>query len=64
MPTAATERTWEITDANGKRSVTLAQFRAEVDARKAAAAPIMDAWRRGDINGCAKAQAAMRKQFA
>jgi hypothetical protein len=45
------------------RTVTLAQFRAEIDARKAAAAPIMDAWRRGDLKACEVAQAAMRKRF-
>jgi hypothetical protein len=58
-----TERTFEITDANGKRHVTLAQFRAEVDARAAAAAPIMNAWRRGDLKACGQAQATMRKRF-
>lgn len=57
------ERTWEIEDASGKRRVTLAQFRAEIDARKAAAAPIMAAWKRGDVDGCAKAQAEMRARF-
>lgn len=55
-------RTWEISDADGnKRTVTLAQFRAEVDARKVLAKPIADAWRRGDLAACAKAQAAMRE---
>lgn len=55
------ERTWEISDAAGrKRRVTLAEFRAELDARKAMAAPIMDAMRRGDIKACGDAQAAMR----
>lgn len=60
-----TERTWEIADIDGsnRRCVTLAQFRAELDARKAAAAPIMDAWKRGDQAGVAAAQAAMRAKF-
>lgn len=58
------KRTWKIADIDGsnRREVTLAQFRAELDARKAAAAPIMDAWRSGDLNGVAKAQAAMTEQ--
>ena len=58
------ERTWEITDINGTRTVTLAQFRAEMDARKAMAAPIMAALRKGDLAACEKAQKAMRKAFA
>ena len=59
-----TEQTFEIEDASGKRRVTLAQFRAELDARKAMAAPIMDAFRRNDMAACAKAQTAMREKFA
>lgn len=37
-----TERTWEISDIDGanKRTVTLAQYRAEVDAAKAKAEAI------------------------
>lgn len=58
-----TEQTWEIEDGYGKRRVTLAQFKAEMAARRAAAKPIMDAFRRGDLEGCAKAQADMRKRF-
>jgi hypothetical protein len=60
-----TERTWEISDIDGsnKRCVTLTQYRAELDVRKKAAAPIMEAMRRGDLKACALAQAAMRKQF-
>jgi hypothetical protein len=53
------ERTWIV---NG-RKVTLAQFRADIDARKAAAQPIADAWRAGDIAACEAAQKQMRKQF-
>jgi hypothetical protein len=62
----ATERTWEISDLDGKhkRRVTLAQYRAELDARKAMAAPIMTAVRRGDLNAAVVAQAAMRNRFA
>jgi hypothetical protein len=57
------ERTWKITDVKGTRMVTLAEFRAEIEARKAAAAPIMDAWRKGDMHGVQSAQAEMRKRF-
>jgi hypothetical protein len=59
------KRTWEITDSDGrnKRTVTLAQYRAEIDARKATTAAIMHAWRRGDVKACEVAQAAMRKRF-
>jgi hypothetical protein len=60
------ERTWEISDIDGKnkRTVTLAQFRAEIDERKAMTAPIMAAFRRGDLKACEAAQTAMRKRFA
>ena len=59
------DRTWTIKDADGtERTVTLAQFRAMIDERKAAAAPIMDAARRGDIAGFASAQTSFRKRFA
>jgi hypothetical protein len=51
METKMTERTWQITEQDGtKRTVTLAQFRATIDERKAAAQPIADAWRNGDID--------------
>ena len=61
----ATERTWEISDIDGKnkRTVTLAQFRAEIDVRKALALPIMAAVRRGDLKAATAAQEAMRKHF-
>jgi hypothetical protein len=61
----STERTWEISDIDGnnKRRVTLAQYRAELDARKVMTKPIMDALRRGDLEACGAAQAAMRKRF-
>ena len=59
----SSEPTYEIEDASGKRRVTLAEFRAELDARKAMALPIADAVRRGDHDGCAAAQAAMREAF-
>lgn len=59
------EPTWDIIDQHGrKRRVTLTEFRAELDRRAAMAAPIMDAWRRGDLVGCETAQAAMRERFA
>ena len=62
------ERTWEIkVMVAGKwepRTVTLAQFRADLDERAAMAKPIMGAFRRGDIEACGAAQDAMRKRFA
>lgn len=54
------EQTWEIEDEHGKRTVTLAQFRAELDAKVALARPIMEALKRGDIEACGNAQNAMR----
>lgn len=61
-----TERTWEISDIDGKnkRTVTLAQYLAEVAERVRAAKPIMDAVRKGDLNACGKAQAEMRARFS
>ena len=61
-----TEQTYEISDIDGKnkRRVTLAQYRAELDARKAAATLVMAAFRSNDIDACAKAQTTMRKRFA
>jgi len=55
-----TERTWKITDADGgnRRTVTLAQFRAEINARHQANAPIAKAWHKGDMAGVAAAQKA------
>jgi len=60
------ERTWEISDIDGrnKRRVTLAQYRAELDARRPYTQAISDALRRGDLAAVAAAQAAMRKRFA
>ena len=55
-----TERTWIV---NGK-TVTMAQFKAEIAARSAMAKPIMDAFKSNDPDGVAKAQAAMRSVFA
>lgn len=61
-----TERTWEISDIDGrnKRTVTLAQYRAELVARKPYTAAIMQALRAGDLTACGEAQEAMRKRFA
>jgi hypothetical protein len=53
------EQTWVV---NGKQ-ITLAEFRAEIEVRKTAAQPIMDAWRKGDISAVAKAQKTMRLTF-
>jgi hypothetical protein len=54
-----TERTWIV---NGK-TVTLAQFKAEIAARSAMAKPIMDAFRSNDLDAVAKAQSAMRAVY-
>ncbi|TPK42273.1 MULTISPECIES: hypothetical protein [unclassified Mesorhizobium] len=56
--------TYEITLDGTKRTVTLAQFRAEIEARRAAAAPIIAALLAGDIEACAAAQSAMRAKFS
>lgn len=60
-----TERTWEISDIDGsnKRRVTLAQYRAELDARRPYTKAIMDAVRSGNIAAIGKAQTAMRERF-
>ena len=58
------ERTWEIADdfkGTNKCSVTLVQFRAELDAKAAMARRVMDAVRKGDLKACEAAQKAMRK---
>lgn len=59
------ERTWEISDIDGKnkRTVTLAQYRAELDARKPYTAAIAAAFLRRDIKGVEAAQADMRQAF-
>ena len=59
------ERTWEIGDLDGgnRRAVTLAQYRAELDARKVHTAKIMAAVRVGDLVAAAAAQAEMRAAF-
>ena len=62
MPaTALRSRTWNISDIDGrdKRTVTLAQYLAEVDAAKARVKPVADALYRGDHDGCAAAQKAI-----
>jgi hypothetical protein len=63
---ATGERTWEIADIDGnnKRTTTLSAYRAELDERKVYTAAIAAAMRRGDLAGCAAAQAAMRARFA
>lgn len=58
------ERTFEIEDARGKRRVTLAEFLAEHNARKADAKKVSDAVHRGDLDGCARAQADMRAKWS
>lgn len=55
------ERTWEISDIDGKnkRTVTLAQYRSELDAAKARVAPVVAAFWNGDLKAMADAQAAI-----
>jgi hypothetical protein len=55
-------RSWEISDLDGtnKRRVTLAEYRAEIEAAKAKAAKVMNAVRRGDLKGTEAAQRAMK----
>jgi hypothetical protein len=42
---------------------TLQELRTELDARAIMARLIMDAMRRGDLEGCERAQAEMRQAF-
>jgi len=57
------ERTWTISDIDGKnpRTITLANFLAEHRAAVAAVKPVVDALYRGDHDACASAQSALRK---
>jgi hypothetical protein len=55
---------WTAATTDAERAVVLAKFRADMDARKGDCAPIMAAWRRGDIQGCEDAQRAFRKRFS
>lgn len=50
-------RTWNI----GSRTVTLAEYRADIERAKARAKPIMGAWRKGDIAAVERAQAAFQQ---
>jgi hypothetical protein len=43
--------------------ITVAQVRAELDARRPYAKAVMDAFRRNDMAGCEEAQRAMREKF-
>lgn len=56
------ERTWTIRDLDGsnERVVTLAEFKAIIAERSAAAKPISDALRRGDMGAVKAAQDAFR----
>ena len=60
-----TEKTFTIRDIDGSnpREVTLAQFLAHHEERKAMAAPIAAALRAGDHDACERAQQAMRKRY-
>ena len=56
------ERTWEISDIDGrnKRTVTLAQYRAELDAALKRVRPVVAAFARCDWRAMERAQAAFR----
>lgn len=58
------ERTWTITDPDGSnaRTVTLAQYRAELEASRRLVAPVVDAIRSGDLKACGDAQQAIRNR--
>jgi len=59
------ERTYTVTDANGrKHETTLAEFKAKVAKARTMGAVVMEAVRRNDIDGCAAAQKSMRQEFA
>jgi len=60
----AAAETYEVVIDGRKRTVTLAEFKAEMARRAAMAKPIMEALKRGDIEGCARAQAVMSERFA
>lgn len=57
------ERTWEISDINGKnkRTVTLAQYKAELAAMRKEMSPVVAAFQSGDIKAMAAAQALLRQ---
>jgi hypothetical protein len=57
------ERTFEIEDARGKRTIALAEFKADIAARRTATQAVFNAARNRDLNACAAAQKAMRDQF-
>jgi hypothetical protein len=57
------EKEVAIMTTNTARPLTLEQLRADLDARKAMAQRIAEAFRRGDMAGVEAAQAAMRKAF-
>jgi len=59
-------KTYQISDIDGRnaRRITAAQLRAVLGARAAYARRVMAAFRANDLEGCAKAQADMRKRFA
>lgn len=62
-----TERRYNIKTRVGKkwvsRSMTVEEFRADLDARRPYTSAIADALRRGDIAGMKRAQDEMRARF-
>jgi hypothetical protein len=54
---------WAAAKTAEERAAVVAKLRAEVEARKAQAAPIMEAWGRGDLVACEGAQRAFRRRF-
>ena len=62
---SVTNRTFETSDLDGsnRRTITTAQYRAELDERAIYARAIMDAMVRKDLTACAAAQKVMRERF-
>jgi hypothetical protein len=58
------DRPQTLDELTNEGKAVVAKLLAEIAARRQAAQPIMDAWRRGDQDGIAKAQSAMRAKFA
>jgi hypothetical protein len=54
---------WTAAQSAKERALVVAKLRAEIEARKALAAPIMAAFRAGDLAACEDAQRAFRRRF-
>jgi hypothetical protein len=64
MATSSISQEWLSAKTDDDRAAVLARLRADLDARKASAAPIMAAWHNGDVSACERAQAVFRSKFA